>query len=353
MNSIKDETANTEDYEISLIDIYGFFVTGWKTIVLFVLVGLGIGVTTAFVVPEKFEASALIEMATVGILQKASTADSDSSGGSRPVESKDILAEKLNSPTYFSNETIEICGFADQANPAFALAEALKISVQRNSSFVSASFKAFSRDEAVSCIQAVLYDVKFNQARLAEPMVNNLGVALKTLNEQLQAAKTEQKQLLIQNKERLEVTRQKLVAAQSFVDQFSKDALTFKFDNPQFSASALLLSTIISKQNEIKDLEILINQLEMQVDARLTNKDNEVRELTKQVNDIRNALSAPQTKEASFATPIYAPNQKVEPKRSIIVFASLFAGFMLSIVFLLGRKVWRNLETQRATKLSH
>lgn len=343
MNAISVDTPTTEDDEISLIDIYDFFVNGWKTIVLFVVVGMGIGLTTAFVIPEKFEASALIEMATVG----------DSSGGSRPVESKDILAEKLKSPTYFSNKTIEICGFADQANPAFAFAEALKTSVQRDSSFVSASFKAFSKDEAITCIKATLSDIKLNQAILAVPVIDNLGVALRTLNEQLQAAKTEQEQLLIQNKERLDVTRQKLVAAQSFVDLFSKDALTFKFDNTQFSASALLLSTIISKQNEIKDLEILINQLEMEVDARLTKKDNEVRELAKRVNDIRNALSAPQTKEASFATPIYAPNQKVEPKRSIIVLMSLIAGFVLSILFLVARKAWRHLETQRSAKLSH
>ncbi len=54
--------------------------------------------------PQKFKASAQIEMATVG----------DSSGGSRPIESKDILAEKLKNPSYFFNQTIQICGFGDK-----------------------------------------------------------------------------------------------------------------------------------------------------------------------------------------------------------------------------------------------
>ncbi len=116
------------------------------------------------------------------------------------------------------------------------------------------SFKGFSKDIAINCLYAVLIDIKRNQAMLALPYIDNLEMVFRTINDQLKTAKTEQKQLLVQNKELLEVTRKKLNAAQSFVDQFSKEALFFKFDDTQFSASALLVSTILSKKNEIKDL---------------------------------------------------------------------------------------------------
>lgn len=341
-NLSKVDTDINQSDEISIYDIYEFFVEGWKTIGLFAIVSCIVGVTLAYILPTKFEASGLIDVATVAEASSAMSAI-------RAVESKDVLAEKLKSPTYFSSDTIQTCGYADRPNPAKALTDELVSSVQRNSNFVSVKIKASSPEMASGCLEAILKDVQRNQALLAAPIIDNNTVALKTVEEQLQAAKTEQLQLLAQNQERLDVARKKLAAAQSFVDQFSKDAITFKFDNPQFSASALLLSTLTSKQNEVKDLEILINQLQMEVDAKITRKDNDVRELAKRSNDLRNALSPPQTKQASFATPIYSPNQRVEPKRSLIVVIATIAGVFGGVLWLLIGNIIRREKMKHAT----
>ena len=84
----------------------------------------------------------------------------------------------------------------------------------------------------------------------------------------------------------------------------------------------------------------------MQVDAGITDKDNLVLELESRSKIVRNALSAPQTKETSLATPIYASDKKVEPKRLIIILVSVFVGVCLSIIFLLGRQSLRRLQAQ-------
>jgi LPS O-antigen subunit length determinant protein (WzzB/FepE family) len=261
------------------------------------------------------------------------------------------LVEKLKSPTYYSEKAIKACGFtAEDANPQSSLAQALTPSIPRASNFVAISFKGPSPALAKSCLEGVLENIIVNQSVLAMPLIESNEVALKTLTEQLTAAKTEQKQLLTFNRERLAVAQTKLAANQAFVDQFSKDALSFKFDNPQFSASALLLNTLISKQNDIKQLELEINRLQFEVNGNITTRDNEVLELSKQLNDLTNAMKEPLTKQASFATPIYAPNQKVEPKRSVIMLVSVFAGFALSVMFLLGRKALRQVHLQRQNK---
>lgn len=329
------DTQSHED-EISLLDIYDFFVTNIKTIFIWVLIAIGAGAAVAFSLPVKYEASALIEPSRI-----ASTV----------VESKEILVEKLKSPTYYSNETIKACGFDDEdVNPQSALAKSLNASIPRTSNFVAVSYKSSSPALAKVCLEAVLSNIINNQSVLAAPLIDRNEVALRASTKQFEAAKNEQEQLLTYNHERLAVARTKLAGNQAFVDQFSKDVLSFKFDNNQFSAWALLLNTLISKQNDIKQLELEINLLQFEVNGNITTKDNEVLELGKQLNDLKNAMNEPLTRKASFATPIYAPDQKVEPKRSIILLVSVFAGFALSVMFLLGRKALRHVQAQRLAK---
>jgi len=302
-----------------------------------VLIAIGAGAAVAFSLPVKYEASAVIEPTRI-----ASTV----------VESKEILVEKLKSPTYYSNETIKACGFDDEdVNPQSALAKSLNASIPRTSNFVAVSYKSPSPALAKSCLEAVLSNIIINQSVLAAPLIDRNEVAIRTLTKQFEAAKTEQEQLLTYNRERLAVAQTKLAANQAFVDQFSKDALSFKFDNTQFSASALLLNILISKQNDIKQLELEINRLQFEVNGNITTKDNELLELGKQLNDLKNAMNEPLTRQASFATPIYAPDEKVEPKRSIIMLVSVFAGFALSVMFLLGRKALRHVQAQRLARL--
>lgn len=177
-----------------------------------------------------------------------------------------------------------------------------------------------------------------------------MEVALANAELELQANITERDQQRIKNREKLKVAKMKLVAAQNFVQKFSQEELQFKFDDPQFSASALLLSTLMGKQNEIKDLEIQISALEMEVAANLTDKDQRVRALTNQVTEMKNALLPPATKHATFASPVYAPNVKVEPKRSIVVLLGLITGSFMCLLFLVGVRIRNNLHKQIAEK---
>lgn len=322
-----------EKNEISLFDIYDFFKEGWKTIIVFSVIGLLVGVVVAFVLPEKFQASALIEPASVA---------SKSSGLARQsVEPPAVLAEKMKQPSYYSDKTLQICSYRPEENSPQKLVNRLRPNVARNSVFVSVTYIAPSPKLASTCLQQVLNDVMTNQARLSEPLINNLQVELSNAEQELKAVTTERDQQRIKNKEKLAVAQSKLLAAQKFVEQFSKDKLNFNFADPQFSASALLISTLNAKQNEIKDLELQINALEMEIAANMTDRDQAVRRMTNTVNELKNALLPPNTRDASFAAPIYAPDRKVEPKRALVTAIGLFAGGFLGVLILLGGRLKR------------
>ena len=325
-----DKIAADQD-EISLVDIYEFFRDGWKTLIGFTVLGLFAGLIAAFALPEKFQASALIEPASVA---------------SKGVESVSVLVEKMKSPTYYSSDTIEACGLNDSVNPARLLVDRLKPAVPRNSPYASVTYLAKSPADAAKCLESVLKDVSNNQAQISKPLINNMEVALNNAELELQATVTERDQQRIKNRERLNVAKLKLAAAQDFVEKFSKDGLQFKFGDPQFSASALLLSTLIGKQNEIKDLEIQISALEMEIAANLTDKDQQVRSLTNRVTEMKNAISLPATKPATFAAPIYAPNVKVEPKRILVTMLGLVAGGFIGFLLLIIARIKNNFRRQ-------
>lgn len=334
------EKPQIENDEISLLDIYEFFRDSWKILVVFSLLGLSAGAITAYILPEKFLASALIEPASVAKKERNDNILKSA------IESSGVLAEKMKVPTYYSDATIKACNLTDKVNPAQELVRNLNPSVPRNSAYVSVSFKAESPAIAATCLESVLKDVIENQARLAKPLINNLEVELVNADQELKSNIIERDQQRIKNREKLNVAKAKLLAAESFVEKFSKDSLTFNFGDQQFSATALLLSTLIGKQNEIKDLEIQINSLELEVDANMTDKDQAVRRMTNTVSELKNALLPPNTKPATFAAPVYVPNTSVEPKLSVMLPVGLITGGFLGLMSLIGLRVRNKLCKQ-------
>ena len=119
--------------ELSLADLISFLQEGWKTIATITTVSTGLGLGVAFLLPEKFAASALLEPAKVM---------------GNPIEPPAMLAEKMRSPTYYSPATLQVCGYAEEKNPAQEFVNDLQPRVARQSAFVSVSIKGASPAQA-------------------------------------------------------------------------------------------------------------------------------------------------------------------------------------------------------------
>jgi len=324
-----NEQNYVADDEIRLLDIYEFLKDGWLTIAATTVLGGAIGVGTAFVLPEKFLASATIQPTRV--------LGSD-------VESIAVLAEKMRSPTYYSQQSFRACDVTDSTNPSQTLATALNPNVARNSGFVSVSFKSTNINTSIACLNAVLDDVIKAQAVLKEPILQRANEDLRQTRQRLDTSRIKNEQELKQNKEQLQTLKEKLRAAQQFASRFENNAARFDFKDDQFSASSLLLATILSKQNEVKDLQIQINNLEMTVAASLTGREDELLSLEKELKDIERNLLSPATVPASFTTPIYSPSQKVEPKRSNIAVISVLTGGFIGLMLLVLRRTVKHIK---------
>ena len=330
-----NEQNYAADDEISLFDIYEFLREGWATIAATTVLGGAVGIGAAFVTPEKFLASATIQPARVL---------------GNDVESIAVLAEKMRSPTYYSPQTFTACDVADSANPAQTIATALNPNVARNSAFVSVSFKSTSINTSVACLNAILVDVQRAQTVIKEPVLQKTNAELQQNRRRLETARIKNTQELKQNKEQLQALKEKLKTAQQFVARFENSAPRFDFKDDQFSASSLLLATILTKQNEIRDLQVQITNLEMRVSASLTGREDEILSLEKSIADTERALLPPQTMSASFTTPIYSPPHKVEPKRSLMAVISVLVGGFVGLMLLVFRRVIKQIRERTNLK---
>jgi len=150
------------------------------------------------------------------------------------------------------------------------------------------SVKRPSVQEAKSCLDAVLVDIRSNQNDVAQGM-------LKLKQAQIAAL------------------RGKLDAAEQVLRLYPSSTKQADFSGERYAGAALLFAMSSVKQAEVSDLR-------------------------GQVSDLELALLEPQTRQASFATPINALNVPVGPSKPLIAALATLLGATLAIIYLLLRR---------------
>ncbi len=201
------------------------------------------------------------------------------------VEAPALLVEKLKMPMYYSQKTYGACGVMESTDPGAIIANTLKPTLSKNTPIIYISYRSGSPEDAKKCLESVLDDIRFNQGRLVKPILES-------------------------KKNQLANLKLKLESAEKILKILPKQNSQFDFTDLKFSSSALLLATTLSKESETLELRAAISDLEI-------------------------SLLEPQTIETFLSTSIYAPNQKVSPKRVMILvngaMSGLFIGFFLMI----------------------
>ena len=167
------EPIQTEDDEISLIDILLFLQASFSNVVKSLVVCLFAGGIYYFSIPKMYEASAAIEMATVA---------------GEPVETPARLLEKMKLPLYFSPATLQACGSDGGLNSQAKFVDKIKPSINKSAPMVSFVTQAPSSQEAKACLDAAIADVSSQQDAIAIPLLDHKKQKLNQLGEQLKIA---------------------------------------------------------------------------------------------------------------------------------------------------------------------
>jgi len=217
-----------------------------------------------------------------------------------PVETPAVLLEKIKLPLYFSPNAWKACDTDGDQTPSRSLAKKLNPILNKQAPLIGFSYRDDSPIAAQQCLEAVLADIREKQNLLAQPVIQ-------------------------QKKNLLETLKAKLLAAEQVTKYLETQKQSFQFKDERFSANALVLATSLSKENEVKDLRSAISELEI-------------------------SLGKPQTQETYLAAPMYASQQAVFPNKLLSIVLFLLSGFVLGVLSIGVRHVWRSTRKQLALK---
>jgi LPS O-antigen subunit length determinant protein (WzzB/FepE family) len=268
---------NIED-EISLKDIVDFLVESWKTIFATGVIGLLAAVTYIVVTPNQYEATAQIQMAQISSNNNNNNNNNNTNPLGVNVEDPNLLIARMKLPSSYSQESVKACGYESKQTPLESLAKMVKLSLIKGTQMVELKVLGLSQIQAVLCAESIVETIKQSQKIIAAPIIEDAQLKLAKYSQRLQDA-------------------------QGFI---------LRADKSGSSMSAAYLST----RDEVKFLT-----------------DETIR-----LNDLIASANSRQTK---LVSPIYSPENKVSPKRSIALVAGLFAGLFLGLLLMLGKRGYK------------
>ena len=220
------------DNEISLLDIVDFLKGGWRWLASGLLLGLACAIGYLVVTPKVYDATAILQPATVGMPTTTTTTTTTMKGAE--VEPVAQTLERLKLPTFYTDEVVKACDAASIQ----ALAASVNASQVKGNSLIQVAYRAPSVSVAETCVNAVIAQLIKSQDTAAAPLIG-------ALEEQLQA------------------TQRQLSEAEIFQSQLEKRALAV-------SDSASLLVLALSKRENVVRLQKLVGEQKVLLTAPAT-----------------------------------------------------------------------------------
>lgn len=257
----------TKDH-FSLWDAAVFLSKSWRWWVVGMLVGFSISGSYLLITPSQYEATVVIQPATVGTVN---------GGTITPFtfEPPEKTLERLKLVPFYGDSLVESCG----SGTSQSLAARIKASVVKNNSLLQISYRAGSPEQASACVTALVTNIVQIQTETAKGLI-------KTIEEQRK---------LVQDQ---------LLEAERFQERIEKRAVSASGND---LASSLLIFNALSKSEDI---------------AFLRNK----------LISLRTRLSEPLTQPAKILEPVYAPNNVVYPIKSLVILSGVMGGAISGVV---------------------
>lgn len=280
MSNLAAQTSHDDQGEISLADILRFLGSAWKSIAITGTLGLAAAVTYLAVTPKQFEATAQITMAQIG------AANNNLNPLGINIEEPALLIARFSSPTSFTPEVLEACGYQDEPDAGQLLSKSIKLATPKGVASV-VDLKTFgpSPQAAKACAQSLFELIKSTQAQIVAPYIE------------------EAKAKLADDEERLARTKN----------------LVAKADKSGQAMSASYLSTR-----------------------------DEIRFLLDEITALKNVVSSNQNRATRLVAPIYASDTPISPKKRMALAGGLFGGLFLGLLLTLGRQMFAKLKREMA-----
>lgn len=173
IHKMTESTHAQEEAEIILIDILLFLKASTRNVLTSTATCLLLGALYYFSVPNMYEATATIQMATVG---------------GELIETPAVLLEKIKSPQFFSPATLQACGAKGDLSSQSKFADTLNPTLNKLAPLITITSKTLSSNQSRECLDAVIGDIQKSQNELARPLIEQKKEELTHLRDLLKFA---------------------------------------------------------------------------------------------------------------------------------------------------------------------
>lgn len=279
-------------------------ISGWRLVAKGGLIGLLAGAAFLLVAPTQYEATALIQPASVGI----SSTNTVSTGGVTnatirgfEVESPQQAMERLKLSSFYTDDLVTLCQtktswLSFSSDLRQKLSDDIKVKLVKGNTLVEVAYRAKSQAIAESCVKGVVAQMTTTQEKLAKPLIDAL-------------------------KEQIQLTKTQLEDSERFQKLLESRAMNMDPSEAKFSQTMLMLNAALSKREEINKLRKVYTELSLQ-------------------------LAEPLTQGTTLLEPVTSSEDPVFPQKGLTLFAGLVLGLFSGVMVLFLRLSWNQYSAQ-------
>jgi len=290
------EVEDFEEDEISLFELWERLWEGWRNVLGGAVVGVFIAVTAIFVLPNRYEAVAIVQVGQVGQLGQVVQVGQVGQYVGVPVEPATQAIERMKSAAFQKRVSESMKG-----DSGVISAQLIKSTAAQGLSALI-ELKAISRspEAATKTVEVSVQELAKRHAEISKPSVDRLIAEADLAQEKLKQAEVELEGL------------NKLSASAGIKDD-------------RFTQLSLITSLRLQKEAEI------FSQRQM-------------------VINLKAAMNPPTTESAKAIEAVLASDQPVSPKKGLLLVLGLVGGLLAGIMWVFVSGAWR--QAREHQKLS-
>ena len=176
------QSSEIVDDEINLWELLEHLKNGWQWLVGGCVVGLVGAFGFVFVTPAQYEATVVIQPASIGM--RVDTLGIVPTALTTTVEPVVQTLERMKPVTFYNEDTVKAC----QAASAKELANSVKANLVKGNSLLSISYRATSVALANTCMDKIVESLTQSQSAIAAPLIKELEEQRASTKQQIEDA---------------------------------------------------------------------------------------------------------------------------------------------------------------------
>jgi LPS O-antigen subunit length determinant protein (WzzB/FepE family) len=305
-----NENEMVQDDEISLFDLWEKLKDGWRYVLGGTMLGLAGAGAALMVLPPKYEAVAVVQIAQVGQITYAQLGQV-MIVPSLNVEPATQVVERMKTPAFQTTVAQSLGNQAwldDLQRSANATAKYLSLqlikatSAQGASSLIEVKANGASPEDAKNTADASVKELAKRHSELAKPILEKMHSDLR-------------------------IAKEKLVSAERELEGINKLMASAGVKDDRFTQLSLMTGLRVQKESELFAQRQTILALET-------------------------ALSAPATQSTKAIEDIFVTNKPVSPKKTLLLALGLIGGLLAGVVAVFFVDALRRANRERRTAVS-